>query len=219
MVLPRNKGMIEIQEATKSQAAEIASLIMTAMTDDCCLYFCGEGYGLEDLASGRACSRSAEQASLRRSRLLAAFRKMMTMLVEREDSQYSYRNTLVAMDGDKVVGISVSYDGGRLHELRRAFIEAAKEHIGKDHSGMDDETQAGELYLDSLAVLPEYRRQGIAKKLLLATKERANGLGLPCVGLLVDKDNPVGEALYTSVGFQYKNDSQWGGHPMKHLVL
>ena len=57
--------MIEIREASKSQAAEIASLIMTAMTDDCCLYFCGEGYGLED------------------------FRKMMTMLVEREDSQYS----------------------------------------------------------------------------------------------------------------------------------
>ena len=164
--------MIEVREATKNQAAEIACLIMTAMTDDCCLHFCGEGYGLED------------------------FRKMMTILVEREDSQYSYRNTLVAMDADKVVGISVS-----------------------DHSGMDDETQAGELYLDSLAVLPEYRRQGIARKLLLATKERANYLGLPCVGLLVDKDNSVGEALYTSVGFHYVNDNQWGGHPMKHLIL
>ena len=187
--------MIEIQEATKSQAADIARLIMIAMTDDCCLYFCGDGYGLVD------------------------FRKMMTMLVEREDSQYSYRNTLVAMDGNKVVGISVSYDGARLHELRRAFIEAAIEQIGKDHSGMDDETQAGELYLDSLAVLPEYRRQGIARKLLLATKERANRLNLPYVGLLVDKDNPVGEALYTSMGFQYVNDNHWGGHPMKHLVL
>ena len=187
--------MIEIREASKSQAAEIASLIMTAMTDDCCLYFCGEGYGLED------------------------FRKMMTILVEREDSQYSYQNTLVAMDAEQVVGISVSYDGGCLHELRRAFIEAAKEQIGKDHSGMDDETQAGELYLDSLAVLPDYRHQGIARKLLLATKERANCLGLPRVGLLVDKDNPVGEALYTSVGFQYVNDNQWGGHPMKHLIL
>ena len=76
--------MIEVREATKNQAAEIACLIMTAMTDDCCHYFCGEGYGLED------------------------FRKMMTILVEREDSQYSYRNTLVAMDADKVVGISVS---------------------------------------------------------------------------------------------------------------
>jgi len=188
-------AMIEIRKATKSQAAEIARLIMTAMTAECCLYFCGESYGLED------------------------FRIMMTKLVERDDSQYSYLNTLVAMDADRVVGISVSYDGGRLHELRCAFIEAAKEYIGKDHSGMDDETQAGELYLDSLAVLPEYRRQGIARKLLLATKERANRLGLPYVGLLVDKDNPIGEALYNSVGFHYVNDNQWGGHPMKHLVL
>ena len=211
--------MIEIREANKSQAAEIACLIMTAMTDDCCLYFCGEGYGLEDLTSGRACSHSAEQASLRRSRLLAAFRKMMTMLVEREDSQYSYRNTLVAMDADRVVGISVSYDGGLLHELRRAFIEAAKEHFGKDHTGMDDETQAGELYLDSLAVLPEYRHQGIARVLLMATKERANKMRLPCVGLLVDKSNPAGEALYSSAGFRYVGDSRWGGHPMKHMVL
>ncbi|MBE6270467.1 MAG: GNAT family N-acetyltransferase [Prevotella ruminicola] len=211
--------MIEIREATKSQAEEIARLIMTAMTADCCLYFCGEGHGQEDMTAGRAGSRSAEQASLHRSRLLAAFLKMMTMLVEREDSQYSYRNALVAMDEDRVVGTSVSYDGGCLHELRRAFIEAAKEYLGKDHSGMDDETQAGELYLDSLAVLPEYRRRGIARQLLMATKQRANRLGLPCVGLLVDKDNPVGEALYASVGFHYVNDSQWGGHPMKHLVL
>ena len=186
--------MIEIQEATKSQAAEIARLIMMAMTDDCCLYFCGDGYGLDD------------------------FQKMMTMLVEREDSQYSYKNTLVAKDCNKVVGISVSYDGGSLHELRRAFIEEAKEHIGKDHSGIDDETQAGELYLDSLAVLPEYRRQGIASRLLIATKERATHMGLPCVGLLVDKDNSDGEALYSSLGFRYANDNHWGGHPMKHVL-
>lgn len=186
--------MIEIREAVESQAAAIASLIMTAMTDECCLYFCGEGRGLDD------------------------FRQMMTMLVERDDSQYSYRNTLVAMDGDRVVGVSVSYDGAHLHQLRRAFIQAAKQQLGKDHSGMDDETQAGELYLDSLAVLPDYRRQGIARKLLLATKERANRMGLPCVGLLVDKGNPAGQALYTSVGFRYANDNQWGGHPMKHLI-
>lgn len=187
--------MIEIREATKEQAAEIALLIMVAMTDDCCLHFCGVGYGLDD------------------------FRQMMTSLVEREDSQYSYRNTLVAMADHEVVGIAVSYDGARLHELRQAFIQTAKLCIGKDHSGMDDETQAGELYLDSLAVLPEYRRQGIAKRLLHATKDKANEMSLPCVGLLVDKGNPAGEALYASVGFRYANDSEWGGHPMKHLVL
>jgi DNA-3-methyladenine glycosylase I len=187
--------MIEIKNAKKDQSAEIARLIMMAMTDDCCLHFCGVGYGLTD------------------------FYRMMTMLAEREDSQYSYKNVLVAMDSDKLVGIAVSYDGGRLHELRQAFIKAAKEYIGKDHSGMDDETQAGELYLDSLAVVPEYRRQGIARQLLKTTKKKADVMGLPCVGLLVDKGNPAGEALYASVGFHYMNDSWWGGHPMKHLIL
>ncbi len=167
---------------------------MMAMTDDCCLHFCGVGHGLSD------------------------FRTMMTTLVEREDTQYSYGNTLVAMADGRVVGIAVSYDGARLHELRRAFIEAAKSHIGKDHSDMDDETQAGELYLDSLAVLPPYRRQGIARRLLQATKEKADALGLPSVGLLVDKGNPAGEAVYAAAGFTYANDSRWGGHPMKHLI-
>lgn len=187
--------MVDIREAKKAQAAEIARLIMMAMTDDCCLHFCGDGHGLDD------------------------FHEMMTALVAREDSQYSYGNTLVAVDGEKVVGIAVSYDGGKLHALRRAFIQAAKCFLGKDHSGMDDETQAGELYLDSLAVLPDYRRQGIARRLLKASKEKADAIGLPCVGLLVDKGNPAGEAFYASVGFRYANDSQWGGHPMKHLVL
>ena len=185
----------KIQKATKDQAPEIAGLIMMAMTDECCLYFCGEGYGLDD------------------------FRKMMVSLVEAEVSQYSYKNTFVAMVSNKVVGISVCYDGGRLRKLRRAFITAAKEYIGKDHSSMNDETQAGELYLDSLAVLPEYRRQGIAKKLVSATKKRADRMHLPCVGLLVDKDNPEGEAFYTSIGFHYVGDNQWGGHTMKHLIL
>lgn len=184
----------EFRRATKEQSADIARLIMMAMTDDCCMYFCGDGYGLED------------------------FYRMMTKLVEREDSQYSFKNTLVAMDGDKVVGISVSYDGGKLHTLRKAFIESAKKYVGKDHTGMDDETQAGELYLDSLAVLPAYRRQGIARQLLLATKERADSMGLPAVGLLVDKGNPIGEALYASLGFRYMNDNSWGGHSMKHLI-
>ena len=72
------------------------------MTDECCLYFCGEGYGLDD------------------------FRKMMVSLVEAEVSQYSYKNTFVAMVLGKVVGISVCYDGSRLRKLRRAFITAAK---------------------------------------------------------------------------------------------
>ena len=187
--------MIDIQEATKEQAPEIAALIMMAMTDECCLHFCGEGHDLQD------------------------FRKMMVLLVEREQSQYSYSNTLVAVENGRVVGAAVSYDGARLHELRQAFIENARVCLGKDHSAMPDETQDGELYIDSLAVMPEYRHQGIGTRLLKATKEKANAMRLPAVGLLVDKDNPTAEALYSAIGFRYVGDNQWGGHDMKHLIL
>ena len=183
-----------ITEAERDQAREIASLIMMAMTDECCLNFCGEGYGLAD------------------------FHSLITTLAEREDSQYSYRNTLVALDGEQVVGIAVSYDGGRLHELRRPFIAMAPEYIGKDHSGINDETQAGELYLDSLAVKPEYRRRGIARRLINATQQRATRLGLFRVGLLVDCGNDDGLALYRSCGFVHIDDNTWGGHSMKHLI-
>ena len=185
-----------IREAYKEESADIARLIMMAMTDECCLYFCGEGYGLDD------------------------FRRLMTLLVECENTQYSYQNTIVAVDGTKVVGAAVSYDGGRLQELRQPFFDSTKKFLGKDNSGMEDETQAGELYLDSLAVLSEYRRCGIAKGLVLATKKKADEMGLPCVGLLVDTDNPTGEAFYQSIGFHQLNKTPfWGGHPMKHLIL
>ena len=39
---------IDIRQASKEQAPEIARMIMLAMTDDCCLSFCGDGYGLDD---------------------------------------------------------------------------------------------------------------------------------------------------------------------------
>jgi len=181
-----------ITQATPSQAAEIARLIMRAMNEDCCQYFAGK-HSLED------------------------FHRMMTMLVAQENSQYSYTNTLVAMHDDQIVGICTSYDGARLHQLREAFIAAAKTCLERDFSAMDDETSAGELYVDSLAVVQGFEHQGIATALLKQTIAKAKRMQLPAVGLLVDQGNPKAERLYTHIGFQFVNTSRWGGHPMKHL--
>lgn len=68
-----------------------------------------------------------------------------------------------------------------------------------------------------MAVSNQYRGKGIASKLLDAAISRARELELPAVGLLCDKGNPKAERLYTKVGFQYVNDTTWGGHAMKHL--
>ena len=196
---------ISIREARPEEAGRIADLIIMAMTEECCLHFCGPDHDIDD------------------------FRRVMTSLVARTDTQYSYLNTLVAIEETApvpgvsapgcIVGICVSYDGALLHQLRQAFIDAAIKEWGMDHSAIPDETQAGELYLDSLAVDPAYRGRGIASLLLRASIDKSRALGLPATGLLVDVGNPKAEALYNKVGFQYAGTNSWGGHGMRHLVM
>ena len=185
---------MKITKAEKKFAPEIARLIMQAMNYDCCRNFTGEGHTLDE------------------------FESIMTKLVEEDNSQYSYRNTLVALDDNgKVAGICVGYDGARLHELREAFLKVTREAFGVDHSKMDDETAPGEFYVDSLAVRPDCQHRGIATALLKEVLHKASEKGFRRVGLLVDKGNPKAERLYASLGFIYRNDTTWGGHPMKHL--
>lgn len=175
-------------------ASHIASLIMEAMNPACCQNFAGPKHTLVD------------------------FHRMMTRLVEMDDSQYSYGNTLIAQTSNGIlVGICVAYDGGQLRQLRRRFVEQAQEAFGIDYSGMPDETESGEYYIDSLAVSSDFRGKGIATQLLKAAITRGTELGFKDIGLLVDKGNPKAEALYTRIGFCYVNDATWGGHPMKHL--
>lgn len=179
--------------ARKEQSKDIAALIMKAMNYECCKNFAGPDHSLDD------------------------FNRMLIRLVEREDSQYSYRNTIVAMNSNSVVGIIVSYDGGMLHELRKAFIDEAKKEFGIDYSNTEDETQKEELYIDSLAVSENYRNLGVATALIKEVIKKSNILGLKNTGLLVDIGNPKAEKLYTSIGFKYIDNKCWGGHNMKHL--
>ena len=193
---------MKILPANPTHAADIARLIITAMTDDCCQFLVGPDHTLED------------------------FYNTMLRLVLMNDSQYSWRNAFVAVDDEAapddiekapVAGAIVGYDGKDLHRLRRRFQEAAMADWQMDYSNMDDETAEGEFYLDSLAVYPNYRKRGIASQLLNRFIEHAASLGLPAA-LLVDKGNPSAERLYTSLGFEYCNDATWGGHAMRHLL-
>lgn len=190
------KELINILRAEKSQSTEIAELIMEAMNYECCQNWAGPEHSLDD------------------------FRHLMQRLVAMDESQYSYRNALVATDADSsVAGICVCYDGGELHRLRRAFIDGARESFGIDYSGIDDETTEGEYYIDSLAVSAPWRGHGIAHRLLSEAIEEGRRRGLARVGLLVDLGNPRAERLYESVGFRFANYSAWGGHDMKHLTI
>lgn len=148
---------------------------------------------------------------------LADVERLFTHLALLDDSQYSYRNALVAVNDDgEVAGVCIGYDGARLHELRLRFFEAAKIFLNRDMEGMADETSSDEFYLDTLAVLPHHRGKGIGSALLKASIEMAKKIGKPA-GLLVDKTNPKAEALYRSLGFVHVDDRPFAGVLMSHM--
>ena len=185
---------MKIAKAKPSQANVIAKMIMEAMNYDCCRYFTGENHTLDE------------------------FEEMMTYLVGRKDTQYSYENTLVALsDNGDVIGICVSYDGADLLRLRKPFEEEALRRFDRDFSTMQPESAAGEMYFDTLCVDGNYRHQGIASSLIIASIGKAITLGHEAVGLLVDMGNPNAERLYVQTGFEWVNDTSWGGHEMRHL--
>lgn len=150
--------------------------------------------------------------------------ELFTSLASLPDSQYSYRNALVAVDElDNPVGGVIAYDGAELHRLRRAFAREARRILDwnvteEDSEGWEDEADSGEIYIDSLYVRPENRGRGVASALLEAVKVRFKDSGKP-LGLLVEPENEKALCAYTHWGFRKKGVSHFFSTPMLHLQL
>ena len=134
-----------------------------------------------------------------------------------ETSQYSYRNALIAEVEGSPAGVIVAYDGARLEELRSETMRIIRKYK-PDFTVSEDETEPGEYYIDTLCVLPQYRKMGIATKLIAAIHEKALAEGHAQLGLIVDFDNPTAERLYTNLGFNRVGTRIFAGHKMWHLV-
>lgn len=118
-----------------------------------------------------------------------------------DDTLYSYRNAAVAEVDGCIVGALVAYDGARYAAMRKTTFDLVEKNMGVklEHNVM--ETGEGEFYLDSLAVMPQFRGLNIGKMLMQNRMELARGLGIGKVSILVDKDKPRLQAYYESLGF------------------
>ena len=191
------KNRITVRDARPSDAPAIARLIVMAWPVEVFLEH-GRKRTVEDLV------------------------ELVTDIVSREETLYSYTNTVVAEDcipdtGPAVVGAMIGYDGANLHRLRRPVEEEFIRRFGASDMKWSDETQAGEFYFDSVAVDPAYRGCGIGSSLFEAMSERARSMGYPVAGLLVDFDNPSAEKLYTRLEFRTVGGKDFFGHSMKHM--
>lgn len=140
-----------------------------------------------------------------------------TEVCRRDDTLYSYRNAQVAMMGSMRVGLLVSYPGADYHQVRERTFSLLPSFQGVSLEEMADETQAGEYYIDSLAVIPSRRRQGLGRRLLESGIARAREMSLLPV-LLVDPENPKALSLYTSLGFMHEGEIFAFGHLYWRMV-
>lgn len=147
-------------------------------------------------------------------------RDMIAGAVEAPATIYSFENTMVAeVESDAsetlIVGAMCAYDGADYIEFKRPILDV----IGhdSDFAGVI-ETEAGEYYVDSIGVDPEYRGNGIATMLIEAQIKRAWSCGHTRVGLIVDIAKPRAEALYRRLGFEFIGYRKFFDHDMKHMV-
>ena len=183
-----NEHIINIRQAEKRDSRTIAKVVAMAIGDENAMrQYCGDEYIT-----------------------------LLTEIAENENSQYSYHNTLIAEIDDKPIGAIIGYDGAKLHELRTRTYSIIQNALGRTPS-IPDETEAGEFYLDSIAVFPKYQGNGIGRKLITAMQEKAFNEGHKRIGLIVDFDNPKAEKLYTSLGFSRVGTKIFLEHKMWHL--
>lgn len=133
-----------------------------------------------------------------------------------DSTQYSWRHSFVAEVDGVAAGAIVGYDGGQLVTLRNGTFELLRRCVGRVPN-IVDETAAGEYYLDSVGVLPQYRGHGVGRALVAAFCDKVFLDGYERVGLIVDCENPNAEALYTSLGFERVGTKLFFSHKMWHL--
>ena len=183
-----NNPKITVRAATREDAQTIARVVAMAIGDESALLnYCGEEY-------------------------LA----VLTAVAASDSTQYAWSRALVAEVNGIVAGGIVGYDGAQLRELREGTFSIIRKQIGRIPT-IADETEAGEYYLDSLAIFPEFRGIGAAHALIEEFCHQAFTNGHHRVGLIVDQENPEAERLYSSLGFMRVGIRTFLGHTMWHL--
>ena len=181
----------EIYNATEKDASLIAKIVCLAINDEGALIeYCGKNYI-----------------------------EVLTKISKSKETQYSYTNTLIGIDNERnFVGGIIGYDGALLNSLRETtlkIIEEATHH----RPIIADETEEGEFYIDSIAVLPLFRKRGVATELIKAMCSKAFNDGHSKVGLIVETNNMKAQFLYEKLGFKIVGRKIFFGHNMLHMQI
>ena len=133
-----------------------------------------------------------------------------------EINRLSYKNVYVYKRDDVIIAAMCAYFGGDAWQLDREISQHLKA-LGKD-AQIEKECFDDEFYIDSIAVDEKFRRQGLAKELILHSFARAKELGHKKVSLIVDVNKPKVRKFYESLGFKFNTKKIINLHEYDHMT-
>ena len=130
----------------------------------------------------------------------------------RENTAFSYQNCVVAERDGAVVAL--------LHAFAITASTGARaaddvDPVLRPYAELE---APGSLYISALAVMPEWRGQGLGSRLLDAARERARTLGCPALSLICFAENSGARRLYQWQGFTVVDRRAVVPHPMIHAT-
>jgi len=117
---------------------------------------------------------------------------------QREQGGFSYRNSMVAEVGGETAASLVGYRLDDPYDLDSGLAETPE--IVRPLVRLEARAP-GSWYVNVLATFPEFRRQGIASRLLEIAEQKAREQGAPSSSVIVASWNAPAARLYTSAGY------------------
>lgn len=121
--------------------------------------------------------------------------------LEKDYYPHSYKSAIVALDGNTVVGMALSYPSSYhviTDEMRSFFPGDRIDHLRDYYSSRVDDSW----FIDALCVTESHRRLGIGEKLIALIKENAVEKRYKALSLMVFADNTLAVPFYKHTGFE-----------------
>jgi ribosomal protein S18 acetylase RimI-like enzyme len=149
----------------------------------------------------------------------AAIYERLVACERRTDLLYSYVHTRVAEVNGVPAGSLLAYPGEPYKELRHKTFAECWPDLASLDTESEMETGPGEYYLDTLAVVPAYRKHGIGHRLLEDAIGRGRALGYGRIALVADPQYPHLLELYASLGFEPEEKRRVFGVDFQRMVI
>jgi ribosomal protein S18 acetylase RimI-like enzyme len=138
--------------------------------------------------------------------------KVIGGLFKKANNRFSHRLTSLAEVDGRTAGLLLAFPGRDTLKLVLPISwqilgfynpwEMLRLAVRAPLAADGEETRPDEFYVSHLAVLPEFRRQGVGRALLNHADALARASGLAKCSLCVDIDNPTAQQLYLNHGYQ-----------------